>query len=70
MTHRVESYLPKHFDLLQYQTDAVKQCYGIMQEHGGFMLADVVGLGKTVVGTMLIKHFLSVPDKDDREHRC
>ena len=69
MTHQVESYLPKHFDLLQYQTDAVKQCYGIMQEHGGFMLADVVGLGKTVVGTMLIKHFLSVPDKDDREHQ-
>lgn len=69
MTRQVESYLPKQFDPLQYQTDAVKQCYGIMQEHGGFMLADVVGLGKTVVGTMLVKHFLSVPDKDDREHQ-
>ena len=69
LTRKIESYLPAHFDLLPYQTDAVKQCYGIMQEHGGFMLADVVGLGKTVVGVMLIKHFLSVPDKDDREHQ-
>jgi len=65
----IESYLPKEYDCYQYQIDAVTQCYNIMQKHGGFMLADVVGLGKTVVGTMLIKHFLSLPDKDCREHK-
>ncbi len=66
---KIESYLPARYTVLQYQTDAVTQCYNIMQKHGGFMLADVVGLGKTVVGTMLIKHFLSIPDKDSREHK-
>lgn len=68
-TKKIESYLPERYTALQYQTDAVTQCYNIMQKHGGFMLADVVGLGKTVVGTMLIKHFLSLPDKDSREHK-
>lgn len=56
---RIESYLPKGFSPLSYQIDAVKQCEAIMQEHGGFMLGDVVGLGKTVVGTLLIKEFLT-----------
>lgn len=69
MNREIESYLPLHYDRLEYQTDAVKQCFSIMHEHGGFMLADVVGLGKTVVATMLIKHFLSIPDKDEREHK-
>lgn len=45
----IESYLPKRFNPLDYQIQAVKQCFAIMREHGGFMLADVVGLGKTIV---------------------
>ena len=66
---KIENYLPTRYTALQYQIEAVTQCYNIMQKHNGFMLADVVGLGKTVVGTMLIKHFLSLPDKDSREHK-
>ena len=66
---KIESYLPTRYTALQYQIEAVTQCYNIMQKHNGFMLADVVGLGKTVVGAMLIKHFLSLPDKDSREHK-
>lgn len=66
---KIENYLPNRYTALQYQIEAVTQCYNIMQKHNGFMLADVVGLGKTVVGTMLIKHFLSLPDKDSREHK-
>lgn len=62
-------YLPSTFDAFEYQLDAVKQCYSIMQEHGGFMLSDVVGLGKTVVGTLLVKHFLSMPEDDGRNKR-
>lgn len=63
----IEGYLPKQFKALEYQIQAVKQCFGIMQEHGGFMLADVVGLGKTIVGTLIIKHFLRMPEDDGRE---
>lgn len=65
----IESYLPQKFDPLDYQISAVKQCYSIMKEHGGFMLADVVGLGKTIVGTLLIKHFLTLPDENGREQK-
>lgn len=65
----IEAYLPAHFDRLEYQVDAVKQCFSIMKEHGGFMLADVVGLGKTVVGVLIIKHFLSIPDDDGRDRK-
>lgn len=48
-----------------YQLDAVKQCYSIMQKMGGFLLADVVGLGKTVVGCMLIRYYLEYCKKND-----
>jgi hypothetical protein len=33
---------------LKYQTDA-NQGYAIMHKHNGFILADVVGLGKTII---------------------
>lgn len=65
-TKVISSYLPKGFTPLDYQLDAVKQCFSTMKAHGGFMLADVVGLGKTVVGTLVIKYFLNYPD-DGRE---
>ena len=65
----IESYLPKRFNPLDYQIQAVKQCFAIMREHGGFMLADVVGLGKTIVGTLIIKHFLTIPADDGRERK-
>lgn len=66
---RIESYLPIEFRKLSYQIDAVKQCFSIMHEHGGFILADVVGLGKTIVGTLVAKHFLSSPEEEGREHK-
>lgn len=56
---RLTSYLPQNFDTLDYQLDAVQQCFYIMQQHGGFLLADVVGLGKTVVGVLIIKKFIN-----------
>lgn len=65
----IESYLPQSFDKYNYQIDAVKQCFSTMKEHGGFLLADVVGLGKTVVGSLVIKHFLQFPDDDGRERK-
>ena len=63
----IRSYLPKDYDALSYQLDAVKQCFFIMKQHGGFILADVVGLGKTVVGILLIKKFISEASTLERE---
>ena len=66
---KIESYLPAGIDKYNYQIDAVKRCINIMQEHGGFLLGDVVGLGKTIVGTLIIKYFLSTVRDDGREHK-
>lgn len=66
---QIEAYLPANIHKLDYQIEAVKRCIGIMHEHGGFMLADVVGLGKTIVGTLIIKRFLSMPEDDGRERK-
>ena len=48
-----------------YQLDAVKQCDSIMLKMGGFLLADVVGLGKTVVGALVIRYYLEHIKKTD-----
>ncbi len=50
--------LPQAYKKLSYQIDAVNQGYQMILEHNGFMLADVVGLGKTVIATMIAKRFL------------
>lgn len=55
----LKSYLPHHYSQLQYQLDTVKQCFAYMRLHHGFMLADVVGLGKTIVGILLAKKFIT-----------
>jgi superfamily II DNA/RNA helicase len=50
--------LPQAYKKLSYQIDAVNQGYQMILNHNGFMLADVVGLGKTVIATMIAKRFL------------
>jgi superfamily II DNA/RNA helicase len=50
--------LPKSFKKLSYQVDAVNQGFQMLLEHNGFFLADVVGLGKTVVAAMIAKRFM------------
>ncbi|WP_205503837.1 helicase-related protein [Rufibacter psychrotolerans] len=49
--------LPKGFKRLSYQVDAVNDGYAKMMKHGGFFLADVVGLGKTIVSTLIAKKY-------------
>lgn len=66
---QIQSYLPPTIKPFDFQIEAVKRCLRIMHEHGGFMLADVVGLGKTIVGTLIIKRFLSMPDEGGRAHK-
>lgn len=50
--------LPLNFKKLSYQVDAVNEGYNMLLEHNGFMLADVVGLGKTVIAALVAKRFL------------
>ena len=66
---QIEAYLPQKVHKLNYQIEAVKRCLSIMHQHGGFMLADVVGLGKTIIGALIIKRFLTVPEDDGRERK-
>ena len=43
--------------LTKFQKVAVKQAIGIIKQKNGVFIADVVGLGKTFIGTALLKHF-------------
>lgn len=54
----IELLLPEKYLKLKYQTDAASQGYAIMKKHNGFILADVVGLGKTIIALMVIKKFI------------
>lgn len=49
--------MPSGFKRLSYQADAVSSGYRLLKKHNGFFLADVVGLGKTVVATLIAKKF-------------
>ncbi len=44
-----------NFDEFKYQIDAVSRAKRILDTNGGVIVADVVGLGKSVVGTLLAK---------------
>lgn len=54
--------LPDNFKRLSYQIDAVEQGFELLKKHNGFFLADVVGLGKTVVATLIAKKFFYFND--------
>lgn len=46
-----------HAMRLSYQVDAVTSGFRLLEKHGGFFLADVVGLGKTMIATLIAKKF-------------
>ncbi len=50
--------MPEGYSKYDYQIDAVNDGYQKLLRYDGFFLADVVGLGKTVVATMIAKKFL------------
>lgn len=50
--------MPDGIKDIRYQHDAVIQGYQMLMQHNGFFLADVVGLGKTIVATMIAKRFI------------
>lgn len=49
--------LPDGVKDLKYQKDAVIQGYQMLMRHNGLFLADVVGLGKTMIAAMIAKRF-------------
>ncbi|KAB2859587.1 MAG: helicase [Flavobacteriales bacterium] len=49
--------LPKGYKKLAYQIDAVNDGYNKLLQHNGFVLADVVGLGKTIIAIIIAKKF-------------
>lgn len=49
--------MPTGFKRLSYQIDAVNDGYAKMIKHNGFFLADVVGLGKTIIATLIAKKY-------------
>ncbi|MDY3547287.1 helicase-related protein [Riemerella anatipestifer] len=50
--------LPEGYTNLQYQADAVTEGFHKLMKHHGFILADVVGLGKTIIATRIIKKYI------------
>lgn len=54
--------LPEGFLRLSYQIDAVNQGFDLLRRHGGFFLADVVGLGKTIIAALIAKKFFYFND--------
>jgi ERCC4-related helicase len=56
--YNIDLLLPDKYMRLKYQLDAANQGYAIMMKHNGFILADVVGLGKTIIACMVIKKFI------------
>lgn len=58
--------IPEGYMDLKYQKDAVIQGYQMLKEYNGFFLADVVGTGKTIVGTMIAKRFIEENGKNTK----
>src|SRR5690606_25833427 len=50
--------LPKTCKILSYHVGAVNLGFLMLMEPNGFFLADVVGLGRTIVASMIGKRFL------------
>lgn len=64
---QIKSYIPEDYSAYEFQLDAVKQCFHIMKIHGGCFLSDVVGLGKTIVGVLLIRRFIEEAEQLGRK---
>lgn len=58
--------LPAGIKELKYQKDAVIQGYQMLMVHNGLFLSDVVGLGKTMIATMIAKRFVEANGKNTK----
>lgn len=58
--------LPEGVKELKYQKDAVIQGYQMLMQHNGLFLSDVVGLGKTMIASMIAKRFIEANGKNTK----
>lgn len=58
--------LPDGVKELKYQKDAVIQGFQMLMQHNGLFLSDVVGLGKTMIATMIAKRFIEANGKNTK----
>lgn len=65
----LRSYLPEGIQQYKFQLDAAILCSQVMHQHGGFMLGDVVGLGKTIVGVLVLKYYLDTAADEGRAQK-
>jgi superfamily II DNA or RNA helicase len=54
-TYVVELLKKNGYKQYRYQTDAVSQALAIIENHNGVLIADVVGLGKTIIACTIAK---------------
>ena len=54
----IDLLLPEKYKKLTYQSEAAIEGYEKLMRYNGFFLADVVGLGKTVVASIIAKKFI------------
>ena len=54
----IDLLLPDKYKRLTYQSEAAIEGYEKLMKYNGFFLADVVGLGKTIVASIIAKKFI------------
>lgn len=54
----IDLLLPEKYKKLTYQSEAAIEGYEKLMRYNGFFLADVVGLGKTIVASIIAKKFI------------
>lgn len=52
--------MPTNFKRMEYQVEAVSEAFAKLLKHNGVFLADVVGLGKTIIATMIAYRFSAI----------
>ncbi len=55
-TYIIQLFEKNGYKTYQYQLDAVKQALSIIEKHNGVLIADVVGLGKTIIACAVARH--------------
>lgn len=55
---RIEDIFPKNFKPLEYQIEAISDGIQKLEKYNGFFLSDVVGLGKTLIATLVAKKLI------------
>lgn len=55
---RIEDIFPENFKPLEYQVEAIADGIQRLEKYSGFFLSDVVGLGKTLIATLIAKKLI------------